>query len=264
MFALRGTFRAAIFAAVCVPMTAHRAAAADLRIDFKELASIASLFLSDAKIRLHNAQTGMFDFTSGSSITLSGAQVPLPFPVRSFETLGVKFAYLVNDLNSSAIKISPADGAVRISIAFESEGPELQGRCLSELCSTNAILPEIEWDDAGLTMDLVPVKTEQGLSLKAQRVEVLGRITPLCRGNGFFSRNICEAALPKARSTLAKLKGDLDKGLVAQVNSETVQEKIAGALKGYLKLGKAGDVTVSKVSVENGGRAVVLSFCLSC
>ena len=68
----------------------------------------------------------------------------------------------------------------------------------------------------------------------------------------------------RPKLTIARLKHDLDTGLAQQVNAAPIQEKIASSLKGYLKLGKAGEVVVAKVSVENGGRAVVVSFCLSC
>lgn len=244
--------------------TSGRAAAAELRIDFKELSALASSFLSDASIRLHNAQSGVLDFSAGSSVTIAGAERPIPVPVRSFEALGLRFAYLINDLNSKRITLTPATGAVRLSIVFEDEGPELIGRCLSDLCPPTAALPEIEWQNAAVNIDLVPAKAAGGLALKAERVEVLGVITPRCKAASFFARSLCNAALPKARATIARLKRDLDTGLAQQVNAAPIQEKIANALKGYMKLGKAGEVVVSKVSVENGGRAVVVSFCLSC
>lgn len=260
---MRGVLRALVIALICAVCTSQRAIAADLRIDFKELAAIASTFLADAKIRLHNAQSGVFDFSAGSSITISGVERPISFKAPTFSVVGVTVAYLINDLNSTAIKISAVDGGVRLAVSFESEGPELVGRCLSGFCPTD-VLPEIEWDNAAATIDLVPAKAAQGLTLKAQRIQVQGQITPYCRGKALFGRDLCELALPKARSTLTRYKGTLDELMLQQVNSPAVQEKIADALKAYLKLGKAGEVVISKVSVENGGRAVVVSFCLSC
>ena len=242
-----------------------RSEAAELRVDFSELASLASSFLAQAHVRLHNAQSGVLDFSAGSSITIAGAERPIPLPVRSFDALGSKFAYLINDLNSTSIKVEAVKGAVRLSIAFESDGPELVARCLSGLCPSDAALPDIEWQKAAVTIDLVPVKGPSGLSLKAERAEISGDVTPRCRTSaGFLTRSICEAALPKVRQTILRYRKDLSAGLVQQLASSPVQDSIATALQSHLKFGSAGEVRVSRVAVESGGKAVVVSFCLAC
>lgn len=260
----RRVIRAGLFA-VLTGSAALRSEAAELRVDFAELASLASSFLTGAQIRLHNAQSGVLDFSSGSSITIADTERPIPVPVRSFDALGAKYAYLINDLNSTSIKVDAVKGAVRLSIAFESDGPELVARCLSGLCPSDAALPDIQWQKAAVTIDLVPVKVASGLSLTAARAEILGDVAPKCRtGAGFLTRSICEAALPKVRQTIQRYRKDVSAGLMQQLASGPVQDSIATALNAHLKFGPAGEVRVSRVAVENGGKAVVVSFCLSC
>ena len=106
--------------ALAVPGQAVRAA--ELRIDFRELAALAGGILANGKIRLHNASGGMLDFTSGSSIAIAGTDHPIPVPVRSFDVGGTKLAYMMNDINSTSVKISAVPGAVRLSATFEEVG----------------------------------------------------------------------------------------------------------------------------------------------
>lgn len=239
--------------------------AAELRLDFNELTALASAFLSNAKVRLHNAKSGVIDFSAGSSVTIAGNERSIPVPVRAFDVLGSKYAYLLNDINSTSIKVEAIKGAARLTIRFESDGPELVARCLSGLCAADNALPDIEWNNAAVKIDLVPVKSGTSLSLKGERAEVLGEITPRCRASaGFFARSLCEAALPKARQTILRYRKDLNAGLIQQINAAPVQESIANALKTHLKLGPAGELQIARVAVENDGKAVVLSFCLAC
>jgi hypothetical protein len=116
-----------------------------------------------------------------------------------------------------------------------------------------------------IAIDLVPVKTGDSLSLKAKHLEISGSFEPRCNSSaGFISSGLCHAFLSEVRQTISNYRKDLDSALVQQVNAEGVQQKIAGALKGYLVAGPAGEVHISKVAVESEGKAVVVSFCLSC
>jgi hypothetical protein len=56
----------------------------------------------------------------------------------------------------------------------------------------------------------------------------------------------------------------LDQVLVNQINASTVQDKIADSLKSHLAFGPAGEVHISKIAIDSEGRAVIVSFCLSC
>ena len=258
-------FKYALACAVLLLGAQPPASAAELRIDFRELATLAGTILNDAKLRLHNVPGGVLDFTAGSSVTIGGVDRPIPIPVRSFEAAGARYAYLMNDINSQSIKVSAVNGAVRLSIAFEDDGPELVGRCLSGICPPDGALPNIEWQKPSVAIDLVPVKIGDSLSLKAKRMEIMGTLDPRCLPSaGFFAGSLCRAVLPQVKRTISKLRSDLDKGLVEQVNASAIQEKIAQSLKAFLAVGPAGEVHISKIAVDSEGKAVVVSFCLAC
>lgn len=237
--------------------------AAELRIGFGELATIARQVLSDAKIRLHNVPGGFIDFSAGSSITIGSSQTAIPIPVRAFDAAGARYAYYVNEINSTSVAVEAIDGALRLTLSFEADAPELVGRCLSGLCPPNAALPTIEWSNPSLSIELAPVGVEGSLSLEAKRVRIGGELRPLCSSTaGFISKNLCQAVLPKSRQTITRLRADLDEVLRRQVSTPEVKGKIANALKSKLVFGPAGAVHVTRVVVDS--QSVTVAFCLVC
>jgi hypothetical protein len=245
-------------------LTAGPARAADLRIEFKELAAIAQQALGGATLRLHNApSSGLIDFSQGSYAAIGSTQVPISIPARTFPIAGGNYAYYLNDINSTAVSFEPVSGAVRLTLRFESDSPELVGRCRSGICAPVNALPRIEWTDASVAIDLAPVGVVDSLSLEAKAVKIGGNFAPACSPNAaLISGEICRAVLAKARQAIAKLRGDLDGMLREQVNKPDIQAKIAGELKKRFVLGPAGEIKVRSVGV--GDSAVTISFCLAC
>ena len=247
--------------ALCV---AAPASAAELRIEFSELAAIARQALGGASLRLHNVPaSGLLDFSQGSYVSIGATQVPVSIPARTFPIAGGNYAYYVNDINSSAVVFDAVPGAVRLTLKFETGDPELVGRCRSGICAPVNARPRIEWSDASVAIDLAPVGIGDSLSLEAKDVKIGGVFTPSCApGAALISGGICKSVLAKARQAIARLRGDLDGMLRAQMNSPEVQGKIAGELKKRLVLGPAGTLKIRSVSVTD--RAVTVSFCLAC
>ena len=245
-------------------LAAVPATAADLRIAFSELAAIAQQAFGGATLRLHNAPaSGLLDFSQGSYVSIGSVQVPVSVPARTFPIAGGTYAYYLNDINSSGVTFTPVPGAVRLTLTFESEGPELFGRCRSGICAPMNALPRIEWADASVSIDLAPVGVGESLSLEAKAVKVGGTFTPACSPSAaLISGGICKSVLSKARQAIAKFRGDLDGMLREQMNKPEIQAKIAGELKKRLVLGPAGQVNVRSVSVTES--AVTVSFCLVC
>jgi hypothetical protein len=250
---------AAVFSAS--PLVAVQAA--ELRISFAELSRILNATLSSAKLRLHNAPSSIFSFQQPSSLTIGSTTAPLAIPARTFTVGGSTYAYYLNDINSTKIAFTPAPGALRLAMTFESTGGELLGACVSGYCISNAALPEIQWSSPVVAVDLTPTLVAGSLSLTAKQVDVGGSFTPDCaRANGIFTGGVCQVILPLARKSVARLKTDINAGLKDQINSAALQDKIATALRGYLKFGPAGDVKITKVAVEGDG--VAITFCLAC
>ena len=238
-------------------------AAAELKISFVELARILNAELGAPKLRLHNVPPATFSLTPGSSLTFGTTTVPLPLGARTFVVGGSTYAYYVNELNSNKIAISAVPGALRLTITFEDAGPELIGKCIEGFCVSDSALPEIEWNSPIVTIDLVPTTYAGSLSLTASRVDVGGTFAPDCdAATGIFSGSLCKIVLPKARSATAALRTELSKTLLSQINAPTLQNKLASTVRGYLKLGPAGDVTISRVVTDQ--TSVTLTFCLAC
>jgi hypothetical protein len=256
--------RARIALAILAVVMARPATAAELRIEFKELAAIAQQALGGATLRLHNAPaTGLLDFSQGSYVAIGSTQVPISVPARTFPIAGGTYAYYVNDINSTAVAFAAVPGALRLTLSFESENPELVGRCRAGLCAPVNALPRIEWSQASVAIDLVPAGVGDSLSLEAKAVKIGGTFTPSCSPTAaLISGGICKSVLSKARLAVARLRGDLDGMLREQMNKPEIQARIAGALKQRLVLGPAGELKIRSVEVDS--RAVTVTFCLAC
>jgi hypothetical protein len=252
-----------VLSVMAIVTFAAPALAAELRVEFTELAAIARQSLSDARIRLHNVPQGVLDFSSASYVAIGSTQVPIAIPARPFEAAGGTYAYFVNEINSTAVRVEAADGALKLTLSFESDAPELVGRCTKGLCPPAAALPRIEWSNATVSAELVPVGIKDSLALEAKSVRVGGDFAPVCStAADFISGGICRSVLKRARSAITKLRGDIDDLLKKQLNKPEVQEKLADSLRKRLVLGPAGEVRVRSVKTDSAG--VTVSFCLVC
>lgn len=231
--------------------------AADLRVDFSELARLVQAIAGNAKIRLNNAPAGglMELFNPGSSVTLGTTTLPVPLEVSTFSVPPfLTVSYYVKDINSTAVTITPRPGAVRISVQFESEGPELIGDCISGLCS-DAIMPAVEWLAPSVHIDLVPVGVNGSIALGVRSVEIGGQLQAACPPG---SSGLCRTTLGAANRAIARVRADLPGKLKDKMNAPELQQKLAEGLKPYLSLGPAGEVRVSNVAVDAKG--IVVSF----
>lgn len=241
-------------------LAAMPADAAELRLSFAELAYIAQKVIGDAKVYLNN-KPGFLGLASGSSITLTGKQIPLPLPETKFTILDSKYAYYVSDISSTAVAVSPSAGAVRITVTFESDGPELVGGCVEGGCSLVNALPQVEWSAPSLTVEFAPVLAPGGLSLELKSARLGGKLDPVCRNDeGEISAGLCYLSLPFARSTVRKLSGEVEKILKDKVNAPEVQDAIAAAFKPHLNVGSFGTIEIQKVTSDAAGVRVGFRF----
>lgn len=240
-----------------------RAGGAELKVELNELARILAAVADGAELRLHNVPAGLVDPSGGSALTIAGKEVAIPIPVRTFDKAGARYAYFLNDLNSTDIAISAEGGALRLKLGFEGEGPELVGHCVAGLCPPSGMLPEVEWATGSVAIDLAPVQQGESLSLEVRAVVIGGSFQPRCRKEtGLLSSALCTAVLSQARAAIQRLKGDLDAALKAEMNKPEMRQKLADMLHSRLPKGPAGAIRVRSVKVEAG--AVKVSFCLAC
>lgn len=236
------------------------AEAAELRVTYAELAGLVQKVVGDAKIHLHNKPLGLASLlTSSSYVAIGGQQIGIPIAAKSFDVLGSTYAYYVDDVNSSAIKVTPVSGALRLTLEFESKGAELSGGCVKGSCGLANALPVIDWNDGAVTIDLVPVRSNGSLALQAKSVVIGGAFKPSCTGSGgFFSDLSCDAALPFARSAIAKLKPELQTMLRDKVNDPALQGNLAAEIKKRLTVGGLGEIVITDVSTDAKG--VIVTF----
>lgn len=216
--------------------------------------------IGDAKIHLHNKPTSLTSLlTSTSYVSIGGQQIAIPVAPKSFDVLGSTYAYYVDDVNSTAIKVTPVSGALRLTLQFESKGAEMVGGCVKGSCGLTDALPAIDWNDGSVSVDLAPVKVSNSMALQAKAVTIGGTFTPTCLGvGGFFSDLSCDAALPFANRAIAKLKPELSGMLKDKVNDPALQSTIAGEIQKRLTIGGLGDIVITDVASDSKG--VTITF----
>lgn len=239
-----------------------RAAAADLRVSYAELASVVQTVVGGAKIHLDNKPGGILSFGASSYVSLGSQQVAIPLPAKSFQVLGSTYAYYVSDINSQSVRASAVTGAVRLTVSFESDGSEMVSGCVQGSCAFEEALPNIEWSQPAIAIDVVPVAYNGSVALKVVNVEFGGTLRAVCQDSAdFFLAGACEAGLSWANRSIAKLKPELAAQIKDKMNAPELQQSIANDLKKYLTIGSAGSVSISKVSA--GDSSVTITFALS-
>ena len=239
----------AITTAVAPPVT-QPATAADLRITFTELTRLLQSIAGGTRIYLNNVPGGMFANQSFVQIAPT-QQYPVTVPVKSFDILGSKYGYFVSDVGSVSVKISPVSGALRLTVSFESDGPEAVAGCISGSCSLTDVLPDIQWDNAVVNIDFVPIRFNGSISLEVKSVTTGGNARGVCKaGAEFFAREACTLGLPLANRSINQMRAELPAILKAAANQQPIQQQLAEGLKRYLSLGQAGEVAISDISID--------------
>lgn len=250
--------------AAVVASGAAGVAAAELTVPLAELERVLTATLRDPKARFHTVPGTSADAPAGSSLSVGSRLISLgDLGGQKVDIAGAKYGFFVNELNSRSVTITAVPSALRIVVIFESDEPEVVGRCIEGLCVANAALPRLEWAAPSVSVDFTPVWVDGKLSLDAKNVEIGGSFAAECEGGGFFSGSICRLALPRARKIAGTLKSDGAKQIRDKLNGPGVQAQIAEGLKPYLRFGSAiGEVRFSRVAVDNENLSV--SFCLAC
>lgn len=241
----------------------ERAIAAELRIELGELARIVTAFSAGATVHLNYAPPAGLPAATGSYLTFAGRTVALPVPARSTLRAGARYAYDLSNVTSTEITAEPGPGVIRLHIAFEDEGAELIGRCVSAPCPPAGALPVIEWVRPSISLDLAPVQLAERISLEVRNVAVGGVFEPRCRDSvGVVAQLLCHVGLMQANAELVRLKGTLDQSLQDGLNTPEIQARLADAWAGFLALGPGHGVRVRSLMV--GAGAATVSFCVAC
>lgn len=236
------------------------AAAADLRISFAELTRLLQGIASGTRIYLNNVPGNLFASQSFVQVSTT-QQYPVPIPGKTFQVLGSTYGYYVSDVATTAVKLIPINGALRLVVNFESEGPEAMAMCVSGGCALADVLPDIQWDNAVANIDFVPIRLNGSVSLEVRTVTVGGTPRAVCKGTAdFLERQACSLGLPFANRAINQLKADLPRILRDAANQPGIQQQLAEGLKRYLTLGPAGEVAINNISIDPNTLTVQFRF----
>lgn len=232
------------------------AQAADLRITFAELTRLLQGIASGTRIYLNNVPGGLF--ANQSFVQVSNTQqYPVPIPARTFNILGSTYGYYVSDVASTLVRLTPINGALRLVVNFESEGPEAMAICISGGCALGDILPDVQWDNAVANIDFVPVRFNGSIAFEVKSVTVGGTPRAVCKGTAdFLERQACSLGLPYANRTIRALQADLPRLLREAVNQPGIQQQLAEGLKRFLVLGPGGEIAINNISIEPNSMTV--------
>lgn len=232
------------------------AEAADLKISFAELTRLLQSIASSTRIYLNNAPGNLFANQSFIQVGTT-QQYPVPIPARTFDILGSRYGYYITDVASTGVRLTPINGALRVSVSFESEGPEAIAVCVQGGCRLADILPDIQWDGVVANIDFVPIRLGGSVAFEVKAVTVSGNPRAVCKGTAdFFERQACTLGLPYANRTISQLKTELPKLLRDAANQPGIQQQLADGLKRYLTLGPAGEIAINNITIDPNSMTV--------
>lgn len=241
------------------------ARAADLRVSLSELASLLNPILSDTSVRLHNVPSddifgGFFDPNQSSYVRFGGNEVPLDIAVGTFPLTGFgsgRYAYYLNDISTERIEVRPQSGTLRLVVTFEDRDAELVGGCASGNCGFTRALPIVQWRNPQVTIHLTPKRYNSGITLVASKVTIDGYFRATCRSNSI----LCPVGRRWAERYINRLRQrDLPGLILAQLNTAENRQTIADQLAAYMKIGSAGAISVTNVSVSSSTVRVSFRF----
>ncbi len=234
--------------------------AADLRITFAELTRLLQGIASGTRIYLNNVPGGLFASQSFVQVSTT-QQYPVPIPAKTFNVLGSTYGYFVSDVASSSVRLTPINGALRLAVTFEGDGPEAMALCVAGGCALADVLPDIQWDNAVANIDFVPIRLNGSISLEVRTVAITGTPRAVCKGTAdFLERQACSLGLPFANRAINQLKADLPRLLREAANQPGIQQQLADGLKRYLTLGPAGEVAINNISIDPNTLTVQFRF----
>lgn len=229
--------------------------AADLRISFDELLKLTQPLTKSAKIRLHNVPPngpfgGLFDTQGGSYIKLGETTQELPLTAYTFAINkfgSARYAYYFNDINTSEITVTAERSALRISVRFEEDKPELVGGCYKGPCAVAGALPIIEWRKPGVDIDLTPIRFHDGVSFSVKQVRVRGRFVTIC-----WSQSVlCPLGRAWAQRQINRSKSvEMPKAIKKALDNDANREKVAALFDTFLRVGTSGPLKIKGLDVE--------------
>lgn len=234
------------FVAVSVALVPLQGRAASISFSYEEVNDLVSGALSGLEIRLNNL--GGFngrnhDRKNSSYVRFKGQSISA-FSVEPYDVyklFGRQHTYYVSDIRSSVVNITAQDKSFYLSLDFELEGAELEGRCVTKAARSSyqecsSFLPAVNFSKAQVVARLRPVAHKGSLSFYISSAKIVGDVEiEYCKSwfLGFFCTEFVR--IPQRTERLktqiaTKLKNFVNAPRMRDHIAQNIKEKVLGDL----------------------------------
>lgn len=235
------------------------------RVSASDIAAAVHEALAGVQVHLHNH--GRLIGTSYHAANAASIKWPakdgpgkrerFTLPDASRVVLGRRYGYYVNHMRAEGVFVAPQPDRLTATLLLKSNGPSFVGKCVTVAkpetpCGVGGegAMPAIEWRDARVDVDLVPVAYRGSLAFDVGHVTITGDI-----GVGaacawpIVGARLCSALNRAMESTRKKIADEVRTSL----NDPEVKKNVAAAVREYLdKDGQVPILGVKRVSMSDG------------
>lgn len=217
----------------------NSAKAASISFSYDEVNDLVGDALQGLEVRLNNLGTfnGKNHYRADSSYVRFKGKSISSFsvePYNVYKLFGRTHSYYVTDIKSSVIDVTAQDKSFYLSLDFELDGAELEGRCVVKVsrskyeeCST--YLPSVNFTEAKVVARLRPIAHKGSLSFYISSAKIVGDVMiEYC--NSWFLGIFCTEIIQIPDRT-EKLKKQIASKLKVFVNSQRMRDQIANNIR---------------------------------
>ena len=213
--------------------------AASLSFTYDEVNELVGDALQGLEIRLnnlgrfngrnHHRKNSSYVRFKGKSLSSFNVE-----PYNVYRLFGRTHSYYIKDIKSSVIDVTAQDKSFYLSLDFELDGAELEGRCVTKVsrkkykeCST--YLPNVNFTEAKVLARLRPIAHKGSLSFYVSSAKIVGDVNiEYC--NSWFLGFFCTEFVQIPDKT-EKLKKQVASKLKTFVNSRRMRDQIANNIR---------------------------------
>ena len=229
--------------------------AASLSFTYDEVNELVGDALQGLEIRLnslgrfngrdHHRKNSSYVRFKGKSVSSFNVE-----PYNVYRLFGRTHSYYIKDIKSSVIDVTAQDKIFYLSLDFELDGAELEGRCVTKVirkkykeCST--YLPNVNFTEAKVLARLRPIAHKGSLSFYVSSAKIIGDVNiEYC--NSWFLGFFCTEFVQIPDKT-EKLKKQVASKLKTFVNSRRMRDQIANNIRDKV-LGNLATVSSIKLT----------------
>jgi hypothetical protein len=220
-------------------LTSSSLKAASLSFSYDEVNELVGDALQGLEIRLnnlgrfngrnHHRKNSSYVRFKGKSISSFSVE-----PYNVYKLFGRTHSYYVTDIKSSVIDVTAQDRSFYLSLDFELDGAELEGRCVTKVArkkykECNSFLPNVNFTQAKVLARLRPIAHKGSMSFYISSAKIVGDINiEYC--NSWFLGFFCTEFVQIPDKT-EKLKKQIASKLKVFVNSQRMRDQIANNIR---------------------------------